>query len=556
MTLEPKQLEEALSGLAVLWQRTQGLRDELATSRSEFVERSGVLPGSEGQVLAQRRHLEWFLLERPSSVLGGVPIEVALHGGSDENPRELFGEQALAALVGSRCGVFEVTGVRTGEGVWLRDLLAFGEYPLQEVDGSLALQVGDLVVGRVFPVGAELYRLSTAAGTWRNPELLIALRSDLEQARSARRGVQRLSQVELESMFWGDDQRHRELALQRARSVLLAAGLPTADVEDIFEHLRGTPYQPERQLPGGGDAVGAVLDQLAFETDLDLGQARAALLEVWPVLSKGQSSAEQDLPEDSAPGESTSSQATVTPSVDVATAMASFDEGRTAGQDLGQLFDQLERELDLSSEGESEAEEPAPDFPGVVGAMVEEFLWETANEAGQAAADQHTRLRELSRFGASIGVFEEFGGRELLSFAAVWLPEWGALSTAQEAREMLASLQAFCSWTEERHEHLLGAAFEERIAPLAESLPRVIEANRARTAADPTAGDVFEYVSGEGRSAQIQISVGGPRSVRVPEALTAHLQPGDRVRGACDAEGELSVYCCYPAECAELTRPS
>ena len=49
------------------------LEREFAQSRSVF---AAARPGnSEEQRLAARRHLEWFILERPSESLGGVPVE-------------------------------------------------------------------------------------------------------------------------------------------------------------------------------------------------------------------------------------------------------------------------------------------------------------------------------------------------------------------------------------------------------------------------------------------------------------------------------------------------
>lgn len=534
MTIAPNQLDDALQALAAIAGTTPGLSDELAATGAAFLGRSGPRPGSDDEVLTRRRHLEWFLLERPSSALGGVPIEVLMHGGLETEQRELPPEDLIAALVSSHCGIFQVTGVRSGEGVWLRDMLAYGEYPLQEVEGSLALEEGDLVVGRVFPIGAELYRMSAAAGMWRNPELVAALGADLERVRSQRRGVQRLSQEELETMFWGDAKRNREASVQRARAVLTSAGLSRVDIEDIFTHLRTTPYDPARRLPGGGDAVGAVLDHLAFDTEVDLGHARAALLEVWPALSA---------PPVAAP---------TSEEIDVARAIAKFDQGRTEGRDLEDLFNELESELQIE-DGEAEDDtSPAPDFPGVVGAMVEEFLWEIANEEGAEVATGHESLRELSRFGASIGLFEELGSRELLSFTAVWLPEWGGMQSAAEAQAMLGSLRAFCAWSEDRHEHPLATAFDDEIAPLEQSLPRIVEANRCRVRAEPTSGELYEYVAGAAGQAEIQDGAGGLHTSRVPAAITEHLRAGDRLRGVRKADGEFTVYCCYPAECASL----
>jgi len=531
MTLTSKQLDDALARLGEFTRRAPGLADELAASRAEFLGASAPLPGSDDERLARRRHMEWFLLERPSASMGGVPLEVALHGERGDELREALGEQALAALVSSRCGIFTVTGVRPGEGLWVRDLVAFGEYPLKEADGSHALEVEDLIVGRLFAVGGELHRLSPAAGTWRNAALLAALTADLERARAGLRGVPRLSQLELESMFWGEERARRRAVLQRARSVLLAGGLSAGDVRDVFDRLRAAPLDVAHPTPGGGDELGAILDQLAIETEIDIAEARVALLAAWPVLR---------LPAPSAP------------EVDVAKAMAEFDRGRDAGRDLEELFDELEAQLRLKAEDEPAESHLAPDFPGVVGAMVEEFLWEAETVQGPDVAAAHGCLRELSRFGASIGLFEELGSRQLLAFAAVWLPERGGLSSGGDAAQILSSLRAFCEWTERHHEHPLAAVFEESIAPLENSLPRVIEANRASTPAAPDQGELFEFVSAAGDRATLLDPRGREQEHLLPAGVCEHLRSGDRLRGL-RAEGErLTLFCCYPAECAVL----
>ena len=503
---------------------------------------------------ALRRAEEWFVLERHSPGLGGVPIELSLHGGLDldDDPEE----DALAALLASTASVFEVTGVNAGEGVWVRDLLAFGEHPLIEPEGSRSLAVGDLLVGRLFPVGDELYRISRAAGVFRSPALKEALGRDLEQARSGRRGVVRLASPELERMFFGpspEQERRRVAAI--ARGVLVRGGLSGAEVEAIFARLASTPFDG-RMLPGGSDAVGDIMAELAFDTEVDLEPTRAALLELWPLMSPRPAAAE-------APG-AAPLQAEGERRRTAADAMAAFDRGRAEGRDLEELFRQLERDLELeegsqstdATHPEDDPEAGAPDFPGVVGAMVEEYLWELERERGAHAAELQAILRKLSVFAEPIGLFEELGGRELLSFTAVWLPQWGELETPAEARSILDALDGFCSWVDERHELPLRKAYDEHTAGIRASLPRVTAANRARTErAEATAGDWFAVQ--EVRGARVDVTDGRGRVVTcaVPMPITAHLEPGDLIRGRTAGES-LEVFCVYPPEARELATPA
>src|SRR6185369_13207547 len=94
----------------------------------------------------------------------------------------------------------------------------------------------------------------------------------------------------------------------------------------------------------------------------------------------------------------------------VARAVAEFERKRKAGAPLEAAFQELERDLDLAdpTSANDEEEAPVPDFPGVVGAMIEEFLWETRGDGDPGLE----RLRSLGRHAADIGVFENLRGRD------------------------------------------------------------------------------------------------------------------------------------------------
>jgi hypothetical protein len=536
MPLTQKRLDQALDQLLALVQETDGVRAEFDHTLETF-HASGE-PGDTAHALAGRRAVEWFLLERHSPALQGVPLELALHGGVGLE-HELPDEELLQALLTSFCGVFEVSDVRAGEGVWVRDLLAFGEHPLAEREGSRSLEVGDVLVGRLFPIGDGLHRISHAAGVFRNPGLAAALTADLERAREGRRGVVRLSQSELETMFWAAKTggvTDAEL-ITRARTVLADAGLEPADVELVFAQLAAEPFSPQPAVLGAHDPIAHVLDALAFATDVDLEVARRALFDAWPVLARPTT----DTPQ--APHEQ----------LEVEQAVAKFDRGRAEGRDLELLFSDLERDLALDAGDEPADDDLAPDFPGVVGAMVEEFLWETEREQGPEATGKLRVLARLSAFGAPIGVFEEISARELLSFAAVWLPEWGDLKGADDARATLAALRAFCAWTQERHEVPLRDAYESDLVALEDSLPRVAEANRhCAPSDDVTMGDVYVVERSSGGSAVVLDATGAPHEPAIAADLAGHLRPGDHLRASLGTDGRFAVYRCYPPECAAL----
>jgi hypothetical protein len=145
------------------------------------------------------------------------------------------------------------------------------------------------------------------------------------------------------------------------------------------------------------------------------------------------------------------------------------------------------------------------------------------------------------------------GARDLLSFGSVWLPEWGELSGADDARAVLAALRAFCEWAEERHEVPLRKAYEEDMLPLESSLPRIAEANRHRVRVDDvTLGDVYVVERADAASVMVRDAAGTPHELAVDAELGAHLRPGDHVRAERNGDLRLAVFCCYPPECAAL----
>src|SRR6202008_1885816 len=146
----------------------------------------------------------------------------------------------------------------------------------EDAGRSRALAPGDLRVGRIFPVGDTLYRISHASGFFRDPRLLEAVRADLEHAPGGRRGGLRLSQRDLEGMFFGgsggaEGPSEGGLApdpgpgaVEAARRCLAAGGLEPSDVDDVLAELASEPFDPRAVLPGAGDRLGEILATLAF----------------------------------------------------------------------------------------------------------------------------------------------------------------------------------------------------------------------------------------------------------------------------------------------------
>ncbi len=582
MATPPPRIEAALQLYRSLVLDDPILKAEFLDSSDEFFR--GSLPAPEGSYelgLAERRHLEWFVAERHSPCLFGVPTErmseriaheVRRRADAGEAEAEVL-TSALDAVGESLTGVFVVSEVRLGEGAWLEDLAGFGEYPLSEPDGASALEKGDLIVGRLFPIGDALYLASPAAGVFRNAELLGALRRDLAETRAAHTAkVLHVSQLEIETMFFGAGS-HGNLPsggvdarasasngstdlsdfnpdagpltvsdpVGETRKFLTESGLAASAAEGILDELAAAPFDPNRLVHGARDTLGDILVNLAFDTSIDLERARVLLQQAWARLSQPPAPART-------PKRSSGPR-------DVREAVDAFAQGRERGEDIAKLITDLERDLALDPDDEPDPDElaPAPDFPGVVGAMVEEFLWDIGLENPKDADRHREPLQHLAEFGANIGVFEDLTAAELLRLTTFWIHERETLRGREEAVALVDALDSFCAWTATEHEMPLAEEFQPTLTTLRESLPRLVMANRELSVdAAGDSGELFELRSTPDEPATLIDRDGETHMLAADSDLPRWLIDGDRVRGRVAADGTIRVFRCYPPESAAL----
>lgn len=545
MSQRSEALESRLERLEAHLLADPRLAREYLQGRTEFFHGRFDPRRFDADPLARRRYLEWFLLERVTPGVAGLGVEQVHEARAAE-----LDEADFLALRDSLVGVFEVTGVQAGEGLWLRDLTSGGEYPVTEEAASNVVSAGDLIAGRIFPLGDGLHALSRAAAYYRNPALREALRTDLARARERQRGVLRIRQKDLEGMFFAVDMAGAPAdPVGDVRALLTGAGVEQDEIEAWLADLASTPFRRERIVVGADDALGPILDRLAFDTSVDLEGARRALIHAWEHLTtQGPGTGPSLEPAARRRGE--------LPTPDVARAVAAFEERRRQGAPAEELLGELERELALDEVEDESAEaedEAAPDFPGVVGAMVTEFLWETSTLHGVARAREFESLTRFGRFAHGIGVFENLSERDLTTYAAWWLPENGDLHGADEARAHLAALASFCRWADEVHETNLVEPFATTLQALSTSLPRVVEANRRRTRrAEASQGELFEVLAVHGERVEVRDRRGETSVSRVEPDLATWLRAGDRLRAHRHEDSRLAVYCCYPPEAGLL----
>jgi hypothetical protein len=512
------EISQGLEGLHEVLEGAPGLKVEFLESRGEF------FGGSEAALAAgaELRHLEWFFLERPSSVLGAVPIAAL---ANDEELSLPSGVRAIQpVLATSIAGAFEILRTEAADSWWAQDLFTLQKLLLASSPVFSDLQSGDLVVGRVYPIGDGSFQASMVAWAYRSPAILAAVRADLAGMRRVRRGVLRIQQLELERLFHAHEAAltARPAEEQFQRTELEALGLNPRQVDTLLAEVRAAACER------ASEKFTDVLNRLAFETHVDLERARETLLRIWytPRTFPGPA------PE----------------SPDVSAALAAFDRGRKEGADLELLFKTLELELGLDqAPGEdSDSLDGVPDFPGVVGAMVEEFLWEVEREHGQPAAQRFEGLRLLGTYAADIGMFEELGRSRLIDFSTRWLLEETHLAPP-ELQPLLEGLRGFCAWAEDYHELPLRRDFGAVLAEAWEPILRLCASRpywqRGRK------GWVGVVIHSGNEALELRPRAGEPRRAVVDCALASLVRPGDLVVLGTDND---EVQAIYPSQLAEV----
>lgn len=584
MTLAPSTIERCLEVLGSLVRGHPELNLEFEGSVETFFQSSR--PGAAGDpretLLAGRRHLEWFLLEHHSATLRGSVAEKLAPAYreavpaslTDEDDREAQEEAlglALDALLRSHTGIFEAEATDTEEAVWARDLGGFGTYALLTTGLEGRLRHGDLLVGRLYPAGDGGNVASPTIAIVRSEEIRTALTADLGRVREESSvNVLRIGQRDLEAMFFADNEVPPEVESAEANepaaapadpegaalATLHGAGFDEPMARQALRLLASTPRDPARLVHGLEDPMAEVMETLAFETDVDLDRARTALITAWDLISAGTA------PPASAPSDPGESGA-----VDREEAVEAFARGRARGEDAATLLQKLEEDLGIAGDGpvEEGTDAPAPDFPGVVGAMVDEMRWEMSATREGFDVETLTPLKHLAAFARPIGVFEELKGRDLFQFTTFWLQETRSLASDDEAVALVAALREFCEWALDAHEVDLGSEFLDALEGLEASLPRMRRANDAldpgQVGASDAEGEGYEVLSVdalqpdafEDSGDRLAPRAGGnPLTVILPGALRGLIAPGDYLRATITLEGHARVFCCYPPEARSL----
>jgi len=519
--LDPRRLQAALQQLHERVLREPHLPAEVQRARREFF--GPRLAAGPPLPTAEQRFQEWFLLERESETLGAVPQEAV---AADDD----------SLLDDSLASAFLLAGT-SGKRLEARDLQDGDSYELHAPAGTL--QPGDLMVGRIHPDPAGGWLPSAAVAVYRPGQTVAAaLQKDLGQLQLERR----LSQLELEHLLLRSGHHATAVApplerLEAALDTLLRGAGSSRSAAAVSEALAAAARP--------GPVLGPLLDELAFDTAIDLDRARELLVELWnahhaglapPPAAEKAPAGEAAAAGDGPPGETLGERLVRT-----------LDQGLAQKQDVEELFAQLEAMagIDPDAEDAEEDDDPVRDAAGAAAnavdvgdlqPLVQEYLWETGRSDSEPARLLEQWV-ELQQNGAMPNVdLESVSSTDLLRFLLhVYL---GAEPAARAAavRAAHAALREFLAWAEVTQEMAVRGTLDGCQGALLEQLDRLQAAGLALSAslrAERRPGTGLWRVDDVGASGfGVRGDDGGEHWIPVAPATAALLRPGDLLLGA------------------------
>lgn len=508
-----------------LAERDPRLVAELARAQREFFGAAGRPAGAGAEAAAAAtRFAEWFVLERESDVLGAVPVLALVRGRSDA-------AEVLELMRDSTAGVFRIESARDRE-AQATDLQDGEVVDLREqVPGTLAR--GDLLIGRLYSVGEGGHVPSVAATLHKDAEVLgEAIVRDLARLDLGRR----LSQVEIEHVFL----RGRQLVPDAAEALPPLERLE-AEFETLLTKAGRSPHEVQalatalREAATPGQVMGPLLDELAFETDADLDEARRLMLQLWTALrrvgtpppARPEPKRKRDEPR-SVPGLG-------------ANIAKRIEQGLARHEDLEAMFADVENLF-----GERiDPDEPLEGSDGVedgdLAGLVAEFLWETGNEHGELADVLASLVRQQRERPVPMLDAERLTGTDFLRLAVACYLAAAPADRVERIRAVGSALERFVGWLASAQEIELESGWNTVEAVLLAHADRVGAASLAlstkATAASPpslwrvlaTGEREFELTEiDSGTTHLVATSTEAARQLRVGDLLIAGIVPGAR----------------------------
>lgn len=549
---EARAVEVAIAHLSARLMAEPHLHAEVQRARRQFFgsDKPTVIRGA--QQAAEQRFAEWFALERESEVLGTAPIEV---------PRLVADTTGLA---GSLMGVFLVAAA-DDDGVEARDLQDDELIDLGVPPKSL--QQDDLLVGRLFPRADGRWMPSSAAAVFR-PGLALAeaFRRDVARVELDRR----LYQIEIEHLLL---RRTDQTPSPTAAVLEPPVGGPVAHPVDHvpLERLeaeldallqttagRHTATNVSEQLAAcerPGVVMGPLLEELAFDTAVDLDRARRLMLQIWNAYhGTAEVPAADALPIQRAPGETLGEQL-----------VRALDDGLRKKRSVDDLFAQLERMAGLepgtadAGENPFDEENDEPDLAnasdgqrlvgngmtGDLDPLVQEYLWECGRDDDATARPLQLLVELQGNAAVPRTDLEEVTGHDLMRLLLHCYLGAAPTERAATVRAAWAEVQRFYAWAQQVQELDLAHVLQACRGGIVEQLDRLQAAGLGLSTEGTATGvpTILEVEDTGPAGIGVRSDESGHHWLTLAPATAALLRQGDLILGALEPLAKGSALC-------------
>ncbi|MBI3821003.1 MAG: SEC-C domain-containing protein [Planctomycetes bacterium] len=544
------------------------LHDDYGLALTEF------FPHSTPDRAALGRFHEWFLFEHRPARLGDSAVYLLFaekfRAKLSSEDSDLFDE-----LGANRFGVFEKS--EGGVFVEYRDLLSNGLFPIEpETEDALSIQpdLDALVVTRLYPTGTGTYLVSPHALIVLD-DVANALRRDLTSG-DYRHG--RLSQLLMERLLFSPAV--SEDAKSGAGAPRIDDVIPQTviDIKESFEEIETqlTHWLASAEIEGlnldevrdrfnesssMGDAVTSLLDEIAFESDVELETGRRLLPAYYSALR-----AKADLEKSKNPPKPSSDELAARAGQPCRCgsgltykncclqkdAVARFEAGRERGVSLNSLIAELAAAMGVEVDEDADDEDDNANIGNIAplpcaAPMIAEYLWEM-EQCGVSVSSEDQRV--LARFGKSLdggaGAPEDLADvlpEHLLRFFALEQYTGDPPPSAQTIRTAATALLGFSKWLLEAQEIDWTSMLHRVIDSVSVSAERLHQVNVLLHESDIAAWNRAFVVSGLARfGGQYELvlePVDDPAvrgRLQIPARLGDHLQTGDCLLVASDPE--------------------
>lgn len=223
--------------------------------------------------MALGRFLEWFTFDYVSQHYEMTPLDVLLTQNFDE-----LSQKELDIFIGWRkniYGFFEITEVERGRYFLAREIWTGREYKVLEYMGTLQIEEGDFMLGRLFPYQGN-YALSGVASRWKK-ELSYSIKREVARIRE-REGKIDLTPKEVERYLFkkGEERiagKEREMIEKRLRRKLhhyLGKRFKLKDLQSLMEKAEG----PDEILK-------EFSSQIRFKTNREADEFTHLIIDYW-----------------------------------------------------------------------------------------------------------------------------------------------------------------------------------------------------------------------------------------------------------------------------------